>query len=742
MLKDISIPNTRNYHSGSKNPPIKLYLDVFSRINRMDLELGFFSSSAFHVLSYGLAQFIQNGGVMRIITNSHISKDDIQLINSKEDRNDIDNDISDCIEDKNKLQQLQKILSKREEHFFNCLLYLKSKGRLIIQPVQPKGNNWGMAHTKNCVVSDNENQLYFSGSTNFTGTALMRNIESLDVSPDWMGDVTGNKAKIDEFNIRFEKIINRKHPNYRYLTENLLNEEIETKGENKALLTLFDDELELNLLEVGNDDSNAFSEVLRKNKLEFEEKIKKIEMEPHFPYFDDKLSEPRQYQKDAYNAWVDNNYKGIFAMATGTGKTITALNCVLEEYKKDKKYNIIIIVPTIDLVNQWNDELEKFNFSNILQVSSKHDWKSCFVRFVQNTKYDIREDLAIVTTYRSFVNEKFFKLYTQVESLFTLIGDEAHNIGSNDVLKRFKKLNTPRMIALSATPKRVYDPEGTKCIEEIFDDVEPYTYVFSLKRAIEEKHLTRYLYYPKIVRLNEDEFEEYKLITRKLIPSLNDENNLGEGAQMLLLKRKRIIHKAKNKELVFREILNELDSKNKLSYSFVFAPEGIYKDTEENILNSFIKITTDAYPKLKVNSFTSKDKDRGSTLKSFEKGHLDMIFAMKALDEGVDIPRTEVGVFTSSTGNPRQYIQRRGRVLRKHKDKNIAIIYDMIVVPDLFSEESFNLERSLLKQELIRVGYFADLADNFYEATEVLNEISKQYNLNIESIISELQDDS
>ena len=83
MLKDIEIPITRNYHSGTNNPPIKLYLDIFSEIKKMDLELGFFSSSAFQVLSYGLAQFIHNGGILRIITNSHISVEDAQLISSE-----------------------------------------------------------------------------------------------------------------------------------------------------------------------------------------------------------------------------------------------------------------------------------------------------------------------------------------------------------------------------------------------------------------------------------------------------------------------------------------------------------------------------------------------------------------------------------------------------------------------------------------------------------------------------------
>ena len=81
------------------------------------------------------------------------------------------------------------------------------------------------------------------------------------------------------------------------------------------------------------------------------------------------------------------------------------------------------------------------------------------------------------------------------------------------------------------------------------------------------------------------------------------------------------------------------------------------------------------YPNKRCNTFTgmdSKDK-RSLLLKSFADGNLDILFAMKCLDEGVDIPRAERGIFTSSTGNPREFIQRRGRLLRNHPIRCLVI---------------------------------------------------------------------
>ena len=714
-----------------KKEVLDLYYRVLCNSNSWDLGLGYFSLSSIKLLAYPLAKFILNNeGKMRVYCNERLSENDYNIISEKKV---IPINKTNIFDDLNTLYDSLK--GNDQELFSQCIAFLIQTDRIEFKVLVCKDSTRGISHHKNSIFKDdNNNTVVLSGSANASEQAFIFNREDTNAFCSFWNEKSSNKTIKTTIN-EFENTFREGDEDWNILE--IDSQELKDKLDEIGFRKIDSLSLDKKAKSFSNSKKNLFSKSIHD---EIDKEIKTINDQPHFPIFDGIISKPRKYQIDAYNAWVNNNYSGIFAMATGTGKTITALNCVLEEYKKTKKYQIIIVVPTIDLVNQWKEELEKFNYSNILQVSSKHKWNSEFVRYVQDINYGINNNIAIITTYKSFVNDKFYKLFNKVQEHFTLIADEAHNIGSKEVLKKFKLLKTPRMIALSATPKRNYDPLGTKNIEKIFSDSEPYTYVFSLERAIKEKYLTRYLYYPKIVKLNDDEFEEYKIITKKLIPFMSDEG-LEEGAQMLLLKRKRIIHKARNKESVFLEILNELNDKNKLSHAFVFAPEGKYKDNDKNILNSFIKITTDNYSKIRVDSFTSKDTNRADILKSFENGVLDIIFAMKALDEGVDIPRTEVGIFTSSTGNPRQYIQRRGRVLRKHPDKDIAIIYDMIVVPDSFSEETFNIERSLLKQELTRVGYFADLSENYYQAKEVLNKISQDYNLNLDTIITELKND-
>ena len=135
-----------------------------------------------------------------------------------------------------------------------------------------------------------------------------------------------------------------------------------------------------------------------------------------------------------------------------------------------------------------------------------------------------------------------------------------------------------------------------------------------------------------------------------------------------------------------------------------------------------------------VSDFENKD----IALKDFEAGSVDALFSMKCLDEGVDVPRAEYAIFCSSTGNPRQFIQRRGRVLRKHKDKSKAVIHDLVVVPPVTAER-LSMERNLLRGELSRVVYFSSLANNYYEAMGVCKPIADRYGLDIFALENELK---
>lgn len=211
----------------------------------------------------------------------------------------------------------------------------------------------------------------------------------------------------------------------------------------------------------------------------------------------------------------------------------------------------------------------------------------------------------------------------------------------------------------------------------------------------------------------------------------------------LLMRRKSVLHKAQDKYRVFESVIDELVRQEKTKFCFVYAPEGFDSvDDDVRIIENMQSIVNCKYPYIKTNSLIGGDSKRKDKIRAFEEGHIDMLFAMKCLDEGVDVPRTEIGVFTSSTGNPRQFIQRRGRLLRKHKDKVFATIYDLIVVPNFnFNRDknTFDMERSLVKGELTRVAYFASLASNYNEIASTLSELADYYELELSVLIEELK---
>ena len=268
-----------------------------------------------------------------------------------------------------------------------------------------------------------------------------------------------------------------------------------------------------------------------------------------------------------------------------------------------------------------------------------------------------------------------------------------------------------------------------------------------------------------MVFLNDDEMQEYTSITEQLMrlfDSSTGQFSDSQNAKKLLMLRKRILHKADDKMRVFKEIINEIGC-DKLKYCFVYVPEGnkvfdsdeasLYSNTdtdsdsgqdlyEESILNKMLDLTKGIFPNTTCNTYTGKNSktERKAILQGFENGQINVLFAMKCLDEGVDVPRAEYGIFASSTGNPRQFIQRRGRLLRKHKEKTFAHIYDMIVVPNFqspyYSRDFWQMERSLVKGELTRVAYFANLATNNYTgAHQSLDEVARFYDLVLSELI-------
>jgi superfamily II DNA or RNA helicase len=243
-----------------------------------------------------------------------------------------------------------------------------------------------------------------------------------------------------------------------------------------------------------------------------------------------------------------------------------------------------------------------------------------------------------------------------------------------------------------------------------------------MRDAIDAGILCHYDYTPLFVSLTREEMEQYRFRTdqlRKFIDPLT--GKYSKDAEMLLMARKRIIHKAANKKTKVAELLDLQKNKDSLKYTFVFVPEGYEPDYAEideyKIDNEDIHII-DEYSQMfrerryPYHQYISGLDDAPGILKSFEQGEIKILLSMKCLDEGVDIPRAQNAIFIASTGNPRQFIQRRGRVLRKHKDKNKAFIWDLIVIPPDIELGSTSTERNMFIGEVKRILNFAALADN------------------------------
>lgn len=726
----IDFPRTYKYSSDSDYIPLKFYEESFPISKSIQLLLGYFSSNAIKVLSKSLAEFIYNGGSLQIVTNHIFSLNDFEhLIDQSEINN--EDKVIDIFSD---LASLEKSLGFESQHFFDCLKYLMKVDRLEIIPV--KFNGVELAHCKKMLLYDGNDYLLTDGSINFTLSALLKNSESFQVEAPWNGTIS--QERIEEEKLNFERIFKRKHSDYTYLNKKDVEVVVDKLGQDKDILDLLDDSLKI----PRNNFGQKVTEVLKRKEERFTNYVEEIKSTPKFPF----PQGPRQYQKDAYNAWVKKNHSGVFAMATGTGKTITSLNCLLNEFKNEGHYNAIILVPSIALLNQWEEEVKSFNFRKIIKVGGGIKWEKELANYSSNYTWGLKDDLIIISTYGSFVLDRFQKLFKKIQGEFFLIADEAHNMGANNIQKTISQIPVPKKIGLSATPKRVYDPEGTLAIDKFFNDAPPYTYSFGMEKALEDGYLTGYKYFPKLVELTEEEFEQYSLISKQLLKFYDFENSRFKDdpmVEILLLKRKNIIHKAFNKLSLFSEIVGEIKKADKCKYVFAYIPEGNYLDEEggkTKILNEYLKRINKDFPDVKMNSYTSEDNNLNEILRGFEEGKIELLLAMKMLDEGVDVPRAEIGIFASSTGNPRQFIQRRGRLLRKHKDKAFSTIYDMVVIPQLNapSNELFNIEKSLVKNELTRVAYFSSLSMNFYDSKDALEDVCKKYSLDLDTIIQEL----
>ena len=683
--------------------------------------VGFFSSSSLVEVSQGIAKMAQNGGKIRIVASPYLSDEDIEAIKTGyENRKEV---IEQAL-----LRQLYEPVNYYASERMNMLANLVADGILDIRIAYTMDRSgMGMYHEKMGIIEDDEgNVIAFSGSNNESATAMSINYETMDVFRNW-GD-SSEKERVQLKCNAFHSIWNNNEPNIEVMEFENITKTLIEKYRRKS--TNF------------NIDKEEYPDGV---SAEGERSIDKTTIAPRIP----EGFELRDYQVEAIDKWEEQDFKGIFDMATGTGKTYTGLGAAARLSKRlEDRLALIIVCPYQHLVEQWVEDIVLFGMKPIIGYSSsiQRSWKKNLESAIRDQKLKVRkrEFFCFVTTNATFSSEFVQNQLSKIRSDILLMVDEAHNFGA-DNLRRLLLPNYKYRLALSATLDRHGDPEGTEALYRYFGGK---CIEYSLEKAIGEGKLTPYKYYPVIVSLSDIELQEYDNLTTQIAKCLTKDKRgktvLSEKGKRLALQRSRLVAGASGKiQALEKYIMPYIEDKHILVYC---GATTVFDGNQENmqIDNDEIRqidLVTDLLGNklhMKVSQFTSKEnvEERNILKREFADGsNLQALIAIKCLDEGVNIPKIKTAFILASTNNPKEYIQRRGRVLRLAEGKDYAEIYDFITLPRKLdevtgiTEEQMKRELTLVKNELCRAEEFARIALNSVTASAIIDDIRTAYDL-------------
>ena len=593
----------------------------------------------------------------------------------------------------------------------NYLAHLIADGYLDIRiAVTESDSMLGMYHEKMGIISDADgNRVAFSGSMNESANALLANYETIDVFTSWSND----ESRVKNKETSFAAIWDNYEPGIKTMKFDELSDEIIKKYKRAPVD-----------YKTYNTDQDTIPQVERPCTF--------FRIPSYIDFYD--------YQKDAMENWIKAGGCGIFDMATGAGKTYTALGAITKlSQLLNENIAVIIVAPYQHLVEQWVEDLTKFNVTPIIAYSYPgQKWREQFKTAVNAYNVGAIKNFCIISTNATFSSDDFQSIMKKFRRNFCFVVDEAHNFGAKKLSTLLPKKARYRL-ALSATIERYRDEEGTAALKGYFGQ-KP-CIQFTLKDAISKGFLTPYYYYPVVTCLNDKELEEYNEYTRKIIKcgGASKENcERNPHVETLLIQRARIVAGCNAKIDKLIETISPFKDDN---YILIYCGatkydhEGIEDDTQ---IKQIDEVNYRLYHDLgmRVRKFTSSEnkEDRESIRTAFASGEeLQVITAIKCLDEGVNIPAIKKAFILASSTNPKEYIQRRGRVLRKAKGKEYAEIYDFITLPRPLSEVKYcspkelEYDLTLVRKEFERMKDFADTARNPFEIDAIKEEIESTY---------------
>jgi superfamily II DNA or RNA helicase len=644
------------YRTGDSDPVLDFYRPCLYQSSSYKRAVGFFRSSVFYLVGNPIIEFARRGGKIQLVCSPDLTEEDIRSIEDGYEAR-------QTVVENALLQEIDRLLAVDETAFqTRVLATLVAVGALEVKVAFRPGSA-GQYHEKLGIFSDiYGNSISFIGSSNETwrGWHLHGNHEAIEVFCNWHDPFeagrVGRHAKY------FERLWSGTVPG------------VET--------IRFPDAPMQKLINVSMGDL----ERVREEDVSFNSKSRKAL--PH--------------QSSAIEAWIAAGCMGVFEHATGSGKTFTAIIAIKRHLDAGKP--VLILVPSRLLLDQWAEEIQtEIPGAIVMLAGGGNDrWKkSGRLKDFTCDGEDLGQRI-VISTMQTASSKDFLTGVSGGDHLM-VVADEVHQVGSN---KNSKALGIPSgsRLGLSATPTRYGDPEGTAKIFNYFGDVIPPP--FTLQDAIAARRLVEYEYFPHSIHLNDEESAEWLDFTKRISLEVAKQKTDDQGrkpitdkAKLLLIQRSRVAKKAANKLALVRQVMGKEYSPGD---RWLIYCEDI--DQLNEVMRELRSINLNP-----IEYYSNMAGDRNATL-SYFRTFGGILVSIKCLDEGIDIPTISHAFILASSQNPRQFIQRRGRVLRQAPDKYLAVIHDAIVVPTNLQDEPEQL--SILKSEFLRAMEFANSAIN------------------------------
>lgn len=698
--------NLKHSYNSEKNDLLhEFYIPVLSQTVNYRRITGYFSSSSFGVAAGGLIGLIKNRGRMQFIMNVHLSSDDYNAIEQglSSPEKIIGTQITKNFE------ELQDKIAQNHAKILGWLIANKIlEVKIGYIPCRQVGHD--ILHQKVGIMEDRDGKiLSFSGSNNESAQGWQFNSEKFKVFFSWEGNETFIRDDIADF------------------------EELWENRAQKTRVIPFPAAAREHLISIAPQDTQDLENIL--------EEVTGMELGKNPSPQSDKEIQFREYQTQAIDAWFENKGCGIFEMATGTGKTFTALGALKRLLDVEKKLLVIVTCPYLHLCKQWEESIKSMGINLPILYASSVDLK--WYEKIQNKILDQSlgkcSQFLILTTHKTVPSEKFMDLMKESRASICIIGDEIHGMGTEDRLEGLLPIYNYRL-GLSATPERYMDEEGTEGLMNYFGGV---VFEFDLGRAINEinpdtgeSYLVPYEYYPIFVELDDDEIIRYEKLSQQIAVLYWKQNKSEEERRILehkLRERQIILKNANTKYGAFEKLIEELKHAGEIKHTLVYcSPQQIEEaqriiSHHKGIVQHRFTSKEDAVRKEpKYNNKT----EREYLLSLFDRGDYDILVAIRCLDEGVDVPSTRTAILLSSSGNPKEYIQRRGRVLRRFPGKEKAAIYDITALPNpLDVRVNQSTEKKIIETQLKRLEEFSKDAMNRSEVSRKIFELKQKYDL-------------